>query len=355
MRPEWFLCFGGVEISNHARVATYITNVGVPGASVEVDCACPSLDTGFSLPATDPAPWYEPSRPESLDFLGFLATNMELPPVGSRGAGPAGSVGTALSPPNLAGRILQVSGTLWARSAEGMAYGERWIQAVLRGSPCTEGDCPQDDILILPACPESVGYDLQEYLRTLVGAGLVDGPVFGPISDRTPECHMQQCSFVLAASMPWFYHQPTRCLDAESLGAEALICALTTPEWMGEGTFRVELENTGSTDATNMVVTGTISLDGLCPTGGLAASVPYTFRYEIPTLAPGAKVVVDGARRRATYYNPSSRNNEPALPYINFTGPWRWPDVGPCTTMCVTIEGETGTVAVTADSYLKEL
>lgn len=356
MRMEWFLCLAGQEVSNHARVANYINNVGLPVAlyDVPVDCACSALDTGFSLPTTDPAPWYEITRPDSADFFGFMAASVNVSPVASRSVQENGRWGSFLGPYRAAGRAVQVSGLMWARSAEGMAYGERWLTEVLRGSPCSNWDCPEDDIVILPACPESEGYDSAPYFRTLVNGGLVDGPQFSAFSQSSPECIVQQASFVLVSSQPYLYHPPTRCWNQQSL-ATPLACALTTPTWMGEGTFRIEIENTDSTPTTDITISGKISLDGSCPVTGAGTSVPYSWVYEIPSLAAEDKIVIDGARRQVLYYDASEKYSKSGLPYITFEGPWKWPDVGPCTTMCLSVSASGGSATATVDSFLREL
>lgn len=352
-----YLCLGGVEVSNGYRVATYASNIGVYGTTMGVDCQCPQLDDGFSTPTDDPAPWYEPTRPESADFLGFWMYGGELQPVTARSVGQNGHRSSTLSPLTMKGRILQGQGLMIATSAEGMYYGQSWLTEVLRGSPCADGDCPSDDLIILPACPELPGYDESRYFRTIVNAGVVDGPVFAPTIRR--QYIAQQASFVLASTQPWLYHPATRCLDAEILAdyyaAQVLSCALTTPEWMGEGTFRVELENVGNMDATDITITGQISLDGTCPVSGLGTSVPPSWSYTIPTLAPEDKLVIDGARRQVLHWDASEKFYRNGLSQVDFTGPWRWPDVGVCTTMCMSIDIVQGEVATTVDSFLREL
>lgn len=347
----------GVEVSNGYRVATYVTNVGVPGATMDPSCQCPQLDDGFDTPLIDPAPWYEPTRPESADFLGFWMNQAVLQPVAGRSVSQNGRRSSSLSPMSLSGRILQAQGLMMARSAEGQAYGERWLTEVLRGSPCNEGDCPSDDLIILPACPELEGYDGDRYFRTLVNVGLIDGPIFSPVVNA--ESKLQQVAFTLASTQPWLYHPATRCLEDEILAdyyaSQVLSCSLTTPEWMGEGTFRIELENIGVADATNITITGQISLDGGCPVSGLGTSVPPSWSYTVPTLAPEDKLVIDGMRRQVLHWDASEKFYRNGLSKVEFDSRWRWPDVGVCSTMCLSIDIQQGEVSTTVDSILREL
>lgn len=354
MRLESYLCLAGQEISNGYRVATYAGSY-IAGLTMGTECQCAQLDEGFSDPLSDPAPWYEASRPESGDFYGFWASGMTLPPVASRQVSANGRRGSALAPLSFSGRTVEVAGLLLAGSAEGMSYGERWLSEVLRGSPCSDGDCPSDDVVLLPACPQYETYDADRYFRTLVNVGMVDGPVFGNVQ-QLPECKIQQAGFTLASTQPWLYHPATRCLDAEVLDdATILSCPLTTPEWMGEGTFRIELFNATGADATDITIQGQISLDGGCPVTDAGSSVPPSWSYTIATLKPEDRLVIDGARRQVRLFDASCKQWSNGLSSLTFERTFKWPDVGACTTMCLTLTAGGGEVATTVDAYLREL
>lgn len=350
MRTTEFLCFAGHEIANSARTTYYTRNLGgVPGLTLGADCPCDAMDEGYANPASDPAPWYEPTRPESAEFYGLYAHSISLDPVLTRSVSTANRHGSYLSPARYGGRQLQVTGTMIAASMEGMAYGERWLAEALRGSPCNEGNCPTDDALILPACPDD-SYDYDAAFRTLVNVGAIDGPVFSQLNDA-PECFIQEVSFLLVSSQPWLYHPTDRCLDAEPLDAP-VSCGLTTPQWMGEGTFVIDV--TAESAVTDLVITGKVSIDGDCPVTGLGTSVMPSFTYTVPEMLEGDRLVVDGIRKQAHYYDASDKFAKSALPYIQFVGPWIWPDVGNCTTMCVTISAD-GDALATVDTTLREL
>lgn len=351
MRLEPWLCLGGVEIANQARTAAYVNNVGLPGAEMSTDCACFAIAGDFDTPLMDPAPWYEPTRPESTDFFGFYASEMNLQSVHTRTVTKTGGLASVLAPLTQKTRILTVTGLLLARSAEGMAYGERWMNEVLRGGVCENPN--GDDCVILPACPESDDYDVDTYFRTLMNVGVVDGPV--PSAVVSKENLVQQMAFTLAAGIPYLHHPAVRCLDGEPLSyGDELSCALTTPQWMGDGTFVIDITNSSVVDLEGMVITGRLSLDGSCPVDPPADSVPPSFVYTIPTLAPEDRLVIDGARRQVLHYDASEKFARNGLRKVSFEGPWRWPDVGVCSTMCVTLTADEGEAAVTVDSYLRE-
>lgn len=356
MRAVEFLCFGGTEIANSARTTHYTRELGgVPGLTLGADCPCAAIDEGYDFPSTDPAPWYEPTRSDSVDFYGFYAHSISVVSSLVRNVGASGQYGSYLSPARYNGRQLQVEGTMIASSMQGMAYGERWLAEVLRGSPCNHLDCPTDDAIILPACPDQE-YEYDGAFRHLVDVGCVDGPTFASINDL-PECYIQTATFALTSSQPYLFHPTTRCLDAEYIPDSYLDspigCALTTPQWMGEGTYIIDI--TAETDVTNIVIKGRLSIDGDCPVTGDGTSVMPSFTYTIPTMSMDDRLVIDGMRRHAYYYDASVKRAKSALPYIAFDGPWLWPDVGTCSTMCLTLELESGDAVATVDTTLREL
>lgn len=351
MRLTPYLCLGGVEVSNDARTAAYVNNIGLPGAIMSQDCPCAAYDQGYDLPLLDPAPWYESTRPESADFLGFVSFNSRLTSPHARTI-TSTQVGGQLDPLRFGTRSVLVTGTMLAVTPRGMAYGERWLAEILTGSPCN-GNCEGNDLVYLPACSEDETYDADGEFRTLVNVGISERPEFSNLEDL-PECSVQQATFALTSQMPWIYHPTTRCVDEQTL-VSSPSCALTTPDWMGYGAFVIEVDNVDTSETTDIVIQGQISLDGSCPVSGLGTSVPPSFTYTIPTLAPEDKIVIDGMRREVRYYDSSAKTYSTGLRYIDLSGPFTFPEVGPCTTMCVTVEGAGGDASVTIDSVLREI
>lgn len=354
MRWESYICYAGTEVANHARVATYVSNA-LPEATMPLTCACAVLDEGYESVSLDPAPWYESTRSDSADFLGFYAANISLLSPNSRESNESGRNGSALGPLRRKGRIVEVSGISNASSPRGQEYGERWLDAVLRGGSCVGEGCPTSDLVLLRGCEE--GYETDADFRTLVNVGLMDGPVAVQLEDL-PECKAQQVSFILQSTMPYLYHPTTRCLDGVSLAStygDPLDCSLTTPEWMGEGTFVIDITSTDTSDVEDIVISGRISPEG-CPATGDARSIPPAFTYRIPVLAPEDRIVIDGMRRQVRYYDASRKTTSPGLPFIDWEGPWEWPDNAQCgTSMCLEIEALVGDASVTVDSVLREV
>lgn len=334
-------------MANVARVVSY----GQREFFNEGGCACPALDDQTYEGIVEDSPWYDADHPESEDFIGFLPQSITLSPPANRGTTPVATVGSFIGSERLSGRVIEIIGWMVARNLPAMWYGERWLTEALRGSLCS--DCGLDELKVLPFCREAeYEIDPADDFRTLVGAALVDGPRFTELSDE-PDWVVLTTQFQLVASMPYLYHSQTRCLDAEPL-VGTLDCSLTTPGWTEDGTFVIDLTNTGTTVATDIAIQGQISLDGSCPVSGLGTSVPPSWSYLISELGPEDRIIIDGTRRTARRYDASCKNWVSALPSFDFEGVWSWPEQGPCSTMCVTISGGSADVEVTVDSYLRE-
>lgn len=348
MRMASFLCLGGTEITDMARILSY-------GACefFDASCPCPALDSEIYIdPITDPAPWYDPAYPESADFLGLLTQSVTLSAPGGRSVSPTYAEGSFVGGQRLPGRVVEVVGWLVARTQEAMWWGERWLTEALLNRCQT---CVSDTLEVLPFCRESDDplYDYDQDFRTLVNVGLVDGPRFVEVSD-TPAYFVNTAQFQLVSSLPWLYLPKVNCITDEPIsdsGPDPANCSATTPEWM-EGTFVIEV--TAATAVTDLVITGKVSLDGDCPVTGVADDVMPCFTYTIPEMAPDDRLLIDGMSRHAYYFDASNKFATPLLPHLEFTGPFGFPDINPCTTVCVTLEVGSGDATATVDSALRE-
>jgi hypothetical protein len=341
---EPFLCLGANEIANVNRVTAY-------GAHKLFEpCQCPVLaDEVYTDPATDDAPWYDADHPESVNFLGFLPSSIVVGEPGGRSTTGLAAVGAQVGSEHLVGRIVDVQGWMIATDQQSQYWGQRWLTEALRGSPCEEG-CAADDLTLLPFCREN---GTEADFRKLVGAGKVAGPRFSSLLDD--ECFViTEVQFQMGSSMPWLYHPAQECLVADSAN-EGLVCSLTTPQWVESGTYLIEITNTDIVATTDITITGTISLDGSCPITGAGTSVAPSWSYTIPTLGAHDRIVIDGLRRQVLYYDASSRQAAPGLGYVTFEGPWVWPDVGFCTTVCLSIEASGGEAVANVSTSLREL
>jgi hypothetical protein len=197
--------YGTVEIANATRTLAYI-RTSIPGATVSTngDCDCEAIDDGpYTDPATDDTDWYEPTWPESADFLGITLDPMTFLPGWQRPVSQRPNGGATIGTPRLPGRTLAVSGIMWATSLAGMAWGERWLTEALHAG-CGDGCCTAD-ICVYPTCPPA-GACADDYLRTIRDAALVDGPTFSAVIDE--RCVAQGVAFQMTSSFGFLFSEP---------------------------------------------------------------------------------------------------------------------------------------------------
>jgi hypothetical protein len=168
-----WLQFAGTEIINTARVAAYSRGVAV--ACGDPDLPASLGDASYTTAAADPAPWYDPSRPESAQFHGLLG--LEYLGTGTSTAqrqwtellGPGGVPGTG----RRSSLEIEVRALAVASTPAGMSYGTAWLASALRGSECGPA-CSGDTLCLYTAAPR----------RPLIGA-VDDG--CGVVGDGFPD------------------------------------------------------------------------------------------------------------------------------------------------------------------------
>lgn len=366
MRAVEWLTLGGLEIANMNRTLVYVRNLGDARFGISLSdaladrydaaalsCYCSVVDEGPYLdPATDDAPWYDAAKPESEEFLGIWAHSITVDPVLGRDVNQVVGEGAVLSPIRASHRTVAVEGLMIANTARGMAFGERWLTEALRGSFCLDG-CAADDLCILPACPPDDDPNPDRHIRTLRQAGLIDGPNF---LSRTSiaECVMQSTVFQLVAARPPMFAPEETCLDEQVVtpGSPAA-CMASTDSWPGNATLDIRIEVTAASD--NIRIRGQTSLDGNCPPEGNFASAALCFDYLIPDPVLNGVYEVQGTQRRVIYADPSLKISRSGLSHIEFEGPWRWPDIPPCTDMCIMVSVGSGSVKATVGKSDMEL
>lgn len=343
MKQFPYLCFGSVELSNVNRVSEYVTSRGIPGLNFAQNCGCPAIEPSyepFISPASDPAPWYDATVPESLDFLGLVASDIRVASVASRDVNNRSGEGGVVSRLGLKHRLVQVKGQLIAATPLGMAYGEEWLREALAGG-YQDGSCAGDVLQLLPACPEDLeSTDADEYFRYLYKVGIIDGPDFTQIT-TLPECTLQNVSFQLAAGVPWLYQAPVVVIDDVVIdGVSGLDeCAIaSTNEWTGNATTVITLSAPDG-PVEDITITATETYDNQCPEDD---SMP-SWKITIPRLEMEEVLTIDGVRRDLTVYNPASKRQEGGIPLIRTNAMFDWLDIPPCTHMCICVERITGT------------
>lgn len=382
MKAQPWLCFAGVEVGNANRTLTYVRKGLLEDSRVTVTLRSPMLPEGFGYddiygdtyladpywpgnllcycpgfdespylsPDADPAPWYEPARAESAEFLGIWLTSLEVDAVASRAVTPS-SFGGHLGPLGLKHRILAAEGLMFASTQAGMAYGERWLQDVLSGSYCTSDGCAADEAVILPACPDT-GVEPDRFWRTIKRAGVVSGPTFTP-EGSFPDCVAQKVEFQVAAGIPYLHADADTVVEGTATHLGADVCGLvSTDEWVGDTATIITLSNAaGNAAATGIVVRATPAPNGDCPT---ELDNPCV-RYTIPELTGGDQIVIDSTTREVRWYDATRKRWLGGLHLLRFSGLMGWVDVPPCSDMCICVTVAGGNVGVTVESVAREL
>lgn len=355
MNVEPYMLLGGVEVANALRTLTYLRAglggagyfVGLQSPLVEAEgggysdiydddyafyadryrtanlrCYCRTIDTGpYQDPAYDDAPWYDPARPESAEFLGMLVepvlNAVATRPV-SRRAGGGGSVGAlSLSP-----RVVGVTGVLYAGSKAGMSYGEMWLRRVLAG---TSG-CAEDTLVLLPACAPEAVEDDDAYLRELASVGVIDGPVFAPVTTGVADCIAQTVALQLVAGDP--YLRSSSLALSETMDGTSQCAVLSAPLAVADTAAVVTLD-AASGEMDGVVVRARVG------TGSWVA-------VSVSQLAAGTTLVIDASRRRVEVLDAEGAVVG-GLDAVDFDGtfPWFTAPPGSDLEVCVESAGHT--------------
>lgn len=356
---EPYLELGGVEVANSLRTLTYLRRgLGPAGFTVQLrhpltpeagytdiygdvytadpywpgnlSCYCSLLDTGpYVSPADDPAPWYDPTRPESADFLGMVPSVQVLSVLG-RSVTPR-AIGGTLGPQRLRPRLVQVSGPMYATSWAGMAWGERWLQQALVGELT---GCVDAVLRLLPTCPPADAEDPASYWRTLAEVGLVDGPSFGP-EGTVPRCYIQSVAWQLVAGQPHLWAPADTCLAEQYLRLDPTLCCVLEPAGvLGDAASRITLRagQVGST-VTGVELTATLTSGGTCPAPG-----DPTMSYTVERLARGTELVIDAAARTVTVSDTDTGAVVGSLDALSFDGLFQWMVAEQGEQLCVCVD-----------------
>lgn len=227
------------ELINHARTAAYLSH---PDLSLDGISICDVLEYGgcenyamvpscdedgemvwtqevYDTPASDGAPWYMNTLPESGDALGFWVeewtglddrhAKREMRRYGRDRGGAAIGVITATE------RVMKLNVLLFARSEAAMMHLFRWFGSALSGV-CQS--CSSETILIRDWCGESE--DPTVGLAELRDVALIEGLSWE--SDVFPRgsCLIRRASFTLAAGDPCMYRassSPAQTTAADDL------------------------------------------------------------------------------------------------------------------------------------------
>lgn len=332
-----------IEVGNGARVLAYVRNglANQARLSAAEGCLCGVLERelGFvpTSPAADPAPWYDPRRPESAEFLGFypyriegLRSSSETRTVYDRTTGLGGGT---LGPAKTRARTFTVKGRLVANSSAAMEYGRQWLKGVLQQGGCAP--CATKIARLRTACPSEDGSrdDVGEAILYDVGVLDWDEP------DYPAVCGLEDWTITLAAGKGDIYRQPRLIVPTTGLNLGTGGCVDFRDWFCGtERSFRqvcgaVESPLFGTVcaivtvEASDGDITAPVVISAYPPGSGCPPPVEIapTARITIPTLPNGSALVVDSARHQIVYIDPNGDQHD-GTPYVQLEAergiPW---------------------------------
>lgn len=224
------------ELFNHARTAAYmqastalgcgtIMNVLDDGGCEGYSWMPAELDDGppngapeapngwwqqtYTTPddATEPAPWYNASYPESAQALGFWITEWTGLDSGhtKRGVTNLAARGGQLGRTSSVAREMGFEVILLAESEAAMDYLYRWLDATI-SSVCAT--CATNTIMLRRICVDIPPGDLDQAATGVVemrGVGLISGMEWGGPPVEQAGCYIRRVNFTMAAEDPCMY------------------------------------------------------------------------------------------------------------------------------------------------------
>lgn len=164
MAYEGWFSYGGTEIINAQRTAAYVKAM-LPNATVHDicggECSCDHLhaflgDNPYASPLADDAPWTDPDRIESYEFLGLYPLDVTNLTDGTtvaqivEGLGDGGWISSRRARP----REVLFSVAMFSTTEAGDDYGQAWLKAALDGS-CEDETCTTStQLCFLSSCAD---------------------------------------------------------------------------------------------------------------------------------------------------------------------------------------------------------
>lgn len=326
---ERYLAFEQVEVGNADRVAAYLRN-GLAGGDSYIThvggCTCAAMGGPFGSPLTDPAPWYYASRPESADFLGFMPTLIDVPPVVARSVKARAGGGQVLGPLANKGRTVLASGYLFAASKAGMDYGRWWMDFTLSGGNIIGF---LNTTTLLSSCASVGGRAPQRYLFR---SGAIDGPLLAPVPENS-ESLIQKVSFQIASELAFVFEAPIT-IASGSLVSATEVCGSFSVDFPGSAASRITLDAGPSVDLINVIIAA-IPSSGSCP-----GTNPPIRTFAVPNVPAGTTLVMDGVSRIVTVTDNTTGQIVGGFDAISTAGdPFNWLDIernAIATCICVT-------------------
>lgn len=211
---DGYLSFGGVEIINADRTATYLRAL-VPGLEVtcDGDGLAAALGHGpYTTPELDQAPWWQPDRPGLANFYGLFPGKLQGSEDSTRtidGTELTGD-GAVMVKSRHASRETRFVVTALAADEGAMHEGLAWLKDVLAADACGEMvglGCAGHQAMMFITKPVN-SYQMLSYQRTFYKTETSEGPKetarlgFKTVTAWTIE-------FTLRSGRPWAFTLPT--------------------------------------------------------------------------------------------------------------------------------------------------
>lgn len=216
-----FAQFGCAPFADNARTLAYhewACREGLYPDECEVelwDCSCPldAPDVPFTTPddPANPAPWYDPNDPASMEFLGAMILGIAgmTDSTAKRDPSDAFGDGTILNRLRLAGRSFTFEILLLSTSCRGADYGVEWLRRVLETDLCGCGPNPCEacygkELTVRRSCDDA-GEECDSGLRSWSSVGVVDGIKVTTDGEDACCCVVQRATFVMQSEQPYSF------------------------------------------------------------------------------------------------------------------------------------------------------
>lgn len=368
-RIDPWLRLDGIELANVARTLDYLrfgaAGPGIGNVSPSFCGVLYRLDGSplvYQNPVDDPAPWYDPLRPESSQFLGLVVTAMDVQSITKRAPVdlPGAYGGSTIGPRQTIGRRINVTASMVTSSKSGAEYGLEWLAQVLGSAGCDT--CGVSELEFRRTCPPDDGTNDQLGYWLAEQVGLVSGP---DISAEDLGGNITDVTWAWASASPYLFKPIVPCIPASVIdttappgGCMAFDDWLCAPAGGGQCcTLDVPQSGIVSPIITLRSPLGIgetiIATYATCPPD-LGVDVPVTEMMVNPF---SGTIIIDCSQRLVTYISADGQTVRDGSDFLNIPSgqPLQWIDVDStcdqAQCVCVYMQspcggGENGTVQV---------
>lgn len=228
-----YICYGCADFINDARTIAYhrwacanglYECENVPQQLNECFCDADGSIDDYTDPVTDGVCWYDPTIPESAEFLGVLVRDRVAGSRDStftRGVADRVARGSVLQRSRLRGRSFGFEIVILGTTCQGVEYGIEWLRRTLELAGCDTAEqcdaCNGRRMRARVYCPSETATE-DNGLRDWLNVGLVDGlvEVDDPVMDRAC-CCVRAYTFTMQSEVPFSF---TAVGDEETIEAD---------------------------------------------------------------------------------------------------------------------------------------